>query len=58
MRARAGQLAHMTGIDDPYEPPQRPELELNGARLTVAATVATVIAFLLKTRPAGTARGA
>ena len=48
-RARAGQLLHMTGIDDPYEPPQRPELELNGARLTVAESVEAVIAFLLKT---------
>jgi len=56
-RARAGQLPHMTGIDDPYEPPQRPELELNGARLTVAESVETVIAFLLKSAPAGTARG-
>ena len=48
-RARAGQLLHMTGIDDPYEPPQRPELELNGARLTVAESVEAVIDFLLKT---------
>lgn len=56
VRARAGQLLHMTGIDDPYEPPQRPDLELNGARLTVAESVETVIAFLLKTALAGTAR--
>lgn len=27
-RARAGQLAGFTGIDDPYEPPVRPELHL------------------------------
>lgn len=27
-RARAGQLAGFTGIDDPYEPPARPELHL------------------------------
>lgn len=49
-RARAGELLHMTGIDDPYEPPPRPELELNGARMSVADTVAAVIAFLVKTR--------
>jgi len=47
-RARAGELMHMTGIDDPYEPPLRPELELNGAQLSVADSVAAVIAFLLK----------
>ena len=49
-RARAGQLLHMTGIDDPYEPPPRPEIELNGARMTVADSVAAVIAFLVKSR--------
>lgn len=49
-RARAGTLLHMTGIDDPYETPRRPELELNGARMSVADSVAAVIAFLLKSR--------
>lgn len=49
-RARAGELQHVTGIDDPYEPPLRPELELNGAQLTVAETVAAVTAHLLKAR--------
>ena len=49
-RARAGTLLHMTGIDDPYEPPPRPEIELNGARMTVADSVAAVIAFLVKLR--------
>lgn len=47
-RARAGQIQHLTGIDDPYEPPRRPELELNGAELTVAEMVDTVIAFLVR----------
>lgn len=47
-RARAGELRHMTGIDDPYEPPPRPELELNGAELSVAETVAAVTGYLLK----------
>jgi sulfate adenylyltransferase len=49
-RARAGELKHMTGIDDPYEPPPRPDLKLDGARLTVAETVAAVTAFLLDSR--------
>jgi adenylylsulfate kinase-like enzyme len=40
----------MTGVDDPYEPPPRPELELDGAQMTVAETVAAVVAFLLKSR--------
>ena len=27
-RARRGEVAHMTGIDDPYEPPEAPEVEI------------------------------
>jgi sulfate adenylyltransferase len=49
-RARAGELKHMTGIDDPYEPPLDPELELNGGALSVADSVAAVVAYLLKSR--------
>jgi bifunctional enzyme CysN/CysC len=30
-RARAGELTGMTGIDDPYEPPESPELRLEPA---------------------------
>ena len=26
-RARAGEIAHFTGLDDPYEPPESPEVE-------------------------------
>lgn len=29
-KARAGEIRQFTGIDDPYEPPQRPELRLDG----------------------------
>jgi len=49
-RARAGGLRHMTGVDDPYEPPSQPELELNGAQMTVAESVAAVVKFLLKSK--------
>ena len=47
-RARAGQLQHMTGVDDPYEPPQTPELELNTAQLSVEQTVEAVTRFLVE----------
>jgi adenylylsulfate kinase-like enzyme len=40
----------MTGIDDPYEPPSRPELELNGERMNVADSVAAVLAYLVNSR--------
>jgi adenylyl-sulfate kinase len=42
-KARAGELKHFTGIDDPYEPPSAPELHLTpgptpeGAATTIAA---------------------
>lgn len=47
-RARAGTLQHMTGIDDPYEPPANPELQLDGGELSVQQAVESVTAFLLR----------
>jgi len=43
-KARAGQLTGMTGIDDPYEPPDAPDLRVRPADLgqQVAAVVATI----------------
>lgn len=40
-KARAGEITGMTGIDDPYEPPQQPELQLEPGDLAVA--VAAVV---------------
>ena len=57
-KARAGELKHMTGIDDPYEPPLRAELELNGTQLSVADSVTAVIAFLLKSHLVSSTRAA
>ncbi len=31
-KARAGLIKNFTGIDDPYEPPEKPELHLDGTR--------------------------
>lgn len=45
-RARAGQLSHLTGIDDPYENPQQPELALDTSVLSVPDSVAQVVAYL------------
>jgi adenylyl-sulfate kinase len=36
-RARAGELTGLTGVDDPYEPPERAELEVAGDEDTAAA---------------------
>ena len=45
-KARAGEVKGFTGIDDPYEPPERPELVLRTDRLTVAQSVAELLALL------------
>ena len=45
-RARAGELPGLTGVDDPYEPPARPELELRPLEQGVPETVAALLALL------------
>ena len=45
-KARAGEIKGFTGIDDPYEPPEKPEIVLN-ARCKSAETLADeLIAYL------------
>jgi adenylylsulfate kinase len=44
-RARRGELANFTGIDDPYEPPPSPELTIDTTTTTVDQAVAMVIAL-------------
>jgi adenylylsulfate kinase len=48
-KARAGQLKGFTGIDDPYEPPQSPELVLDAGRKTPDQLADDVLAYLRKT---------
>jgi adenylylsulfate kinase len=45
-RARRGEIRNFTGIDDPYEPPEHPELTLDTRALSVDQCVAKVIARL------------
>ncbi len=42
-RARRGEIRNFTGIDDPYEPPERPELKLDTRVLSVDQCVAKVL---------------
>jgi bifunctional enzyme CysN/CysC len=44
-RARAGEITGLTGVDDPYEPPDAPEVVV-GAGESAADAVATVLAAL------------
>jgi adenylylsulfate kinase len=47
-KARAGELKGFTGIDDPYEAPEKPELVLNAGQKTAEALADEVIAYLAK----------
>jgi sulfate adenylyltransferase len=41
-RARAGNLAHFTGISDPYEPPTDADIVVNDSEMTIEAAAALI----------------
>ena len=45
-RARAGLMQGLTGVDDPYEPPERPELAVDTAGIDAATATLRVMAVL------------
>ena len=45
-RARAGEIQNVTGVDAPYEPPQRPELTLDTANTPAADNIDKVLQLL------------
>lgn len=47
-KARAGELERMTGIDDPYEPPEKPEIHLQGEGFSAQELADQVVAVLLE----------
>lgn len=47
-KARAGQIKNFTGIDDPYEAPDRPEVHLKTAELTLDQEVELLLGELKK----------
>ena len=42
-RALAGELAHFSGVSDPYEPPERPEIYLNSERQSEEESLALLV---------------
>ena len=42
-RARRGEITNLTGLNDPYEAPQNPELVIDTSRLTVDEAVARIL---------------
>lgn len=49
-RARAGAISGMTGVDDPYEAPTDPEIEIDCGAESVAVGVEMVLAALCRIR--------
>jgi len=45
-KARAGEIKNFTGIDDPYEAPERPEIHLKSDDMSLDEEVAIVLEFL------------
>ncbi len=52
-RARRGEIAHFTGLDDAYEEPRAPELRIDTSDMTVTAAADAVLATLYLTDQAG-----
>ena len=46
-KARAGEIKNFTGIDDPYEAPESPEIHLHTDRMTLEQEVQTILDYLL-----------
>lgn len=45
-KARAGEIKHFTGIDDPYEAPEKPELDIKTGERTLEDCALEVIKYL------------
>ena len=45
-KALAGEIAHFTGITDPYEPPPAPDVTVHTDRDTVELSLAQIVAYL------------
>lgn len=45
-QARAGEIGAFTGVSDPYEPPERPDVHVRTDQLGQAAAVAAIVAEL------------
>ena len=46
-KARAGEIKNFTGIDDPYEPPENPEIHLRTDEMSLQEEVSIIIDYLM-----------
>lgn len=56
-KALAGEIKNFTGINDPYEPPEDPEVYCNTHQLTLAETVTKITGYLEEAGLIGPAAG-
>jgi adenylylsulfate kinase len=47
-RQRAGEISHLTGVDDPYESPAAPDLRVDTGRLTLDESTRLLVTRLLR----------
>ncbi|MDJ0917320.1 MAG: adenylyl-sulfate kinase [Woeseiaceae bacterium] len=47
-KARAGEIKNFTGIDDPYEPPPKPEIHLKTDEMSIEDEVQIIMDYLLE----------
>lgn len=45
-KARAGEIKNFTGIDDPYEAPEKPEIVLHSDKMSLEEEVAVILEYL------------
>jgi adenylylsulfate kinase len=48
-KARAGEIKNFTGIDDPYEAPEKPEIHLRTDRMSLEEEVSIILSYLEET---------
>jgi bifunctional enzyme CysN/CysC len=46
-KARAGEIAHFTGISSPYEPPERPDIHIDTARESAEDAAERIVEHVL-----------
>jgi len=49
-KARAGELKNFTGIDSPYEAPERPEIHIDTTAVSAEAAADLIVEELMKRR--------
>jgi bifunctional enzyme CysN/CysC len=49
-RARAGELPNFTGIDQPYETPETPEISIDTSVLSAEAACECIVGYLQERR--------